>query len=183
MKKLILLSIFAIFAIASINAQELAANGQTSKGKWLIEANTGFSAGGGEVGLMQHTANTGFGLVSVDGTTIWSLGAEGGYFVMDDLAIKAGLGYTDYDGESVFSYKLGAKYYIISQIPVQVDVNGASIKDFDENPLWLGLQGGYAIFLGENVSIEPGLRYSMSLNEDFTDEGIFEVRIGFALHF
>lgn len=183
MKKLFLCAAIAALGLSQVNAQEAATGGQTSKGKWLIEANTGFSAGGGEVGLLQHTANTGFGLVSVDGTTIWSLGAEGGYFVMDDLAIKAGLGYTDYDGESVFSYKLGAKYYIISQIPVQIDVNGASIKDFDENPLWLGLQGGYAIFLGENVSIEPGLRYSMSLNEDFTDEGLFEVRIGFALHF
>ncbi|MFG6686119.1 hypothetical protein ACGK9U_06025 [Mariniflexile sp. HNIBRBA6329] len=183
MKKLLLSAAIAVLGLSQINAQEAATGGQTSKGKWLIEANTGFSAGGGEIGLLQHTSNTGFGLVSVDGMTIWSLGAEAGYFVMDDLAIKAGLGYTDYDGDSVFSYKLGAKYYIMSKVPVQIDFNGASIKDFDENPLWLGLQGGYAIFLGENVSIEPGLRYSHSLNEDFTDESIFEVRIGFALHF
>lgn len=183
MKKLLLFAAVVVFGSWNINAQDEVQGNQTSQGKWLIEANTGFSAGGGELGLIQHTANTGFGLVSVDGTTIWSLGVEGGYFVMDDLAIKAGLGYTDYDGDSVFTYKLGAKYYIMSQIPIQVDVNGASIKDFDENPLWLGLQGGYAIFLGENVSIEPGLRYSLSLNEDFTDEGIFTVRVGFALHF
>jgi len=183
MKKLFLSAAIAVLGLSQVIAQQTATGGQTSKGKWLIEANTGFSSGGGELGLIQHTANTGFGLVSVDDTTIWSLGAEGGYFLMDDLALKAGLGYSDYDGQSVFSYKLGAKYYIISQIPVQIDVNGASLKDFDENPLWLGLQGGYAIFLGENVSIEPGLRYSLSLNEDFTDEGLFEVRIGFALHF
>ncbi|MFH4965630.1 hypothetical protein V8G69_11560 [Gaetbulibacter sp. M235] len=102
---------------------------------------------------------------------------------MDDLAIKAGLGYSDLDYTTVFSYKVGAKYYVISKIPVQVDLNGASIKDSSENPLWLGLQGGYAIFLGNNVSIEPGLRYSLSLNQDFYDKGIFEARIGFALHF
>jgi hypothetical protein len=183
MKKLLLSAAIAVFGLSQINAQEVAEGGQTSKGKWLIEANTGFSAGGGEIGFLQHTANTGFGLLSIDGTTIWSVGSEAGYFVMDDLAIKAGLGYTDYDGTSVFSYKLGAKYYINSQIPVQIDVNGSSIKDADENPLWLGLQGGYAFFLGQNVSIEPGLRYSHSLNEDVIDEGIFEVRIGFALHF
>lgn len=182
MKKLLLSAAIAVLGLSQVNAQDEAVGGQTSKGKWLIEANTGFTAGG-EAGYIQHTANTGFGLLSVDGTTIWSVGAEGGYFLMDDLAVKAGLGYTDYDGSSVFSYKLGAKYYIISKIPVQIDVNGSSIDGNDENPLWLGLQGGYAIFLGENVSIEPGLRYSHSLNEDFTDESLFELRIGFALHF
>jgi opacity protein-like surface antigen len=181
MKKLLLSAAIAVLAIANVNAQD--GGGQTSKGKWLIEANTGFSSSMGE-GLYQHTANTGFGLTSIDGTTVWSIGAEGGYFVIDDLAIKAGLGYTDYDGNSLFSYKLGAKYYIISKIPVQIDLNGTSSDSFgDENPLWLGLQGGYAFFLGPNVSVEPGLRYSHSLNEDFTDEGIFQLRIGFALHF
>ncbi len=182
MKKLLLCAAVAVFGF-TMNAQDDTAAGQTSKGKWLIEANTGFSAGGGEIGLLQHTANTGFGLVSVNGTTLWSIGTEGGYFVMDDLAVKAGLGYTDYDGTSIFSYKVGAKYYVTGKIPFQVDVNGSSIKDFDENPLWLGIQGGYAIFLGENVSIEPGLRYSLSLNDKVTDESLFEVRIGFALHF
>jgi hypothetical protein len=180
MKKLLLFVVLMIFVSFNINAQD--ENSPTDEGSWLIEANTGFNSAG-EMGLFQHTANTGFGLTSIDGTTIWSLGSEIGYFVMDDLAIKVGLGYTDFDGESVFSYKIGAKYYISGNIPFQVDINGASIKDFDENPLWLGLQGGYAIFFGENVSIEPGLRYSLSMNEDFTDEGIFDFRVGFALHF
>jgi hypothetical protein len=186
MKKLILLAVTVVFGL-NANAQDgdgaSANSGQTAKGKWLIEANTGFSTGG-EVGFVQHTANTGFGLTSVDGETMWAVGAEGGYFVMDDLAVKAGLGYTDFDGDTnVFSYKVGAKYYIAGMAPVQVDLNGASFKDNTENPLWLGLQGGYAIFLGQNVSIEPGLRYSLSLNEDFYDKGIFEARVGFALHF
>jgi len=58
-----------------------------------------------------------------------------------------------------------------------------SIKDMDENPMWLGLQGGYAFFLGSNVSIEPGLRYSISLNEDFSDEGIFQLNVGLSVFF
>lgn len=184
MKKLFLCAAIAVFGF-TMNAQDDATSSQTSKGKWLIEANTGFSAGSSELGLIQHTANTGFGFVSVDGMTIWSLGSEVGYFVMDNLAVKAGLGYTDYDGASVFSYKIGAKYYVMDKIPLQVDLNGASGDDLfgDETPLWLGLQGGYAWFVAPNVSIEPNLRYSLSMNEDFTDEGLFEIRIGFALHF
>ncbi|ADY28033.1 hypothetical protein [Cellulophaga lytica] len=182
MKKLFIVAITALGFTFAAQAQDAATStngGQTAQGKWLIEANTGFGSA--------SAANTGFSLTSVDGNTSWNLGAEGGYFVADDLAVKVGLGYGDNGSDgpasSTFSYKVGAKYYIASMIPVQVDYSGASIKDFDENPSYLGLQGGYAIFLGENVSIEPGLRYDISMNDDYSDEGIFQVRIGFALHF
>lgn len=187
MKQQLILFICAVFVFSYTWAQEASETGQTSQGKWLIEANTGF--GGGPMGLTGHSANTGFGLTSVDGTTIWAIGAEVGHFVANDLAIKAGLGYADYDGDSLFSYKLGVKYYVSSSFPFQIDITGASLDYADEweenseNPLWLGLQGGYAWFITENVSIEPGLRYNISLNEDFTDEGIFEFRIGFAFYF
>ncbi len=182
MKKIIL-SVAAILAFGFANAQDQkkeVASGQTSEGKWLIEANTGFGGG-----TFAHTANTGIGFTSDDGVANWSVGGEAGYFVVDDFAIKAGLGYSSYsDGdEAAFSYKIGAKYYINSMIPIQLDLTGASWKDVDENPLWVGLQGGYAVFLGDNVSIEPGLRYNFSLNDNFNDKGVFEVRVGFALHF
>ena len=176
MKKYIFFLLTTIAFVTMTQAQ----NGEpTSKGSWLIEANTGF--GGGET-RSAHTANTGFGLISSDGTTIWSIGAEGGYFLANDLALKIGLGYSDFDGTSIFSYKAGAKYYINSSIPVQVDITGASSDIFFENPLWLGLQGGYAIFLNNTVSVEPGIRYNLSLNNDFTDEGLFEFRVGFVIH-
>lgn len=180
MKKLFLAAVIAAFGFTA-NAQEDNGNA-LSKGSWLIEANTGF--GGGATGAA-HRSTTSFGLTSVDGTTVWSIGGEAGYFVMDDLAVKLGLGYNDFDGASSFSYKLGAKYYIASQFPVQLDITGASGDDVfgDESPLWLGLQGGYAWFVADNISIEPGLRYNLSLNEDYTDEGVFELNIGFALHF
>jgi hypothetical protein len=81
------------------------------------------------------------------------------------------------------SYRLGAKYYAMSKFPVTIDLTGASIKDAVENPMWLGIGAGYAWFLGQNVSIEPGFRYNHSLNEDFTDKGVFQLNVGFALHF
>lgn len=77
------------------NAQQ-----QTAKGKWLIEANIGF----GET----DTGNTSFRLSSHDGSTAWNVGTEGGYFVMNDLAVKAGLGYGDNRNDfanTIFSYK------------------------------------------------------------------------------
>ncbi len=176
MKKAFLAAVVALGLIFTMNAQD-DGGGQTGEGNWLIEVNTGF---GGDAA---HGASTGFGLSTSDGTTIWSMGFEGGYFVIDDLALKAGLGYTDFDGFSLFSYKFGAKYYIGSQFPIQVDLTGASIQDVSENPLWLGLQGGYAVFLNDFVSIEPGIRYNVSLNDQFSEDGILELRVGFAIYF
>ena len=181
MKK-VLLSVIALAAFTfTATAQDGAASGgQTSEGNWLIEANTGFGAG--------HQAGTGIYFESSDGYTDFNLGLEGGYFIMDNLAIKAGLGFGSLkldgadEARSTFSYKIGAKYYVSGMIPVQVDFNGSSVKDVDDNPSFVGLQAGYAIFLGSNVSIEPGLRYDMTLDDEIADS-VFQVNIGFALHF
>lgn len=169
MKKFIL-SAMAVMAFSFANAQE-----QTAKGKWLIEANTGFGAGVG---------STSFGLSSSDGNTAWNIGAEGGYFVADNLAVKLGFGYGD-DGSdfdsSVFAYKIGAKYYIANKFPVEVSYNGISYEG-GYDPSFVGLQGGYAWFLGSNVSIEPGLRYNVTTDDKVADSYL-QFNIGFALHF
>lgn len=174
MKKL-LFTFVALFALVVVNAQRSLA---LSEGSWLIEANTGF----GE----SSTSNTAFSLRSIDGTTAWSIGAEGGYFVKENLAIKAGLGYADLgldDLDGFFNWKVGGKYYITSQIPVQLDLNGSSGNDV--SPLWLGIQGGYAWFVADNIAIEPGLRYGLGLNEDAGDGdfNVFSLNIGFSLFF
>ena len=176
MKKIIL-TMAAVFAVTFANAQdkkEKSGGSQTSEGKWLIEANTGFGVGVG---------STGFYLASSDGVTAYNIGAEAGYFVMENLAIKAGLGYGD-DGfdTTTIAYKVGAKYYVKGMIPVEVSYNGVSVKGLDENPSYIGIQAGYAWFLGDNVSIEPGIRYNNSLNTDFY-KSVIQFNVGFALHF
>ncbi|QXP73875.1 hypothetical protein H0I31_11300 [Tenacibaculum sp. AHE15PA] len=177
MKK-VLLVIAMVAAGFTANAQD----GQTAKGKFLIEGNTNFGTNA------SHLSNTGFSLNSVsldgvdDSVTTYNLGLEGGYFIMDDLAIKLGLGFggSSVDGvDTKFSYKIGAKYYISSMIPVQIDYSGASQGDADAS--FLGLQAGYAIFLGDMVSIEPGLRYNLGLG-DSDGVNVLQFNVGFALH-
>lgn len=180
MKKLFLCAAVAVFGF-TMNAQDDSASGQTSEGKWLIEANTGNAMLG----------TTGIYFSSQDGNSSYNVGIDGGYFIMDDLAIKAGLGFggTSFDGggsASSFAYRLGGKYYVNSMIPVTLDLTGASgdaVEINNENPMWLGIGAGYAWFIGDNVSIEPGVRYNHSLNEDYTDKGVFQVNVGFALYF
>lgn len=183
MKKIIL-SILAVAAFGTANAQEGdSSSSALSEGSWLIETNTAFGAANTAFGAA-HAANTGFSLTSYDGNTSWSLGGEVGYFVMENLAIKAGLGYNDLGNDmSSFSYKVGAKYYIMGQFPVQVDYSGASIKDADENPSFIGLQGGYAWFVADNISIEPGIRYNLTMNDKAVPEDVLQFNIGFTLHF
>jgi Outer membrane protein beta-barrel domain len=176
MKKL-LLTAAAVFAFGFANAQE-----QVAKGKWLVEANTGNAMLG----------TTGIYFASSDGDSSYNVGLDGGYFIMDKLALKAGLGFggSKFNGggnESSFAYRLGAKYYAMDKIPVTLDLTGASGDAVEniagETPMWLGLGAGYAWFLGDNVSIEPGLRYNHSLNDKYSDKGVFQFNVGFALHF
>ena len=179
MKK-VFISAMAFLTFAVVNAQD-ASEGPTSKGKFLIEANTGKPTIG----------STSIGFYTSDGNSSYNIGLDGGYFVMDDLAIKGGLGFNGFSGdsytESAISYRLGAKYYIKSKIPVTLDITGASGKLAEnfigETPLWLGIGAGYAWFVSQNISIEPGLRYNQSLNENYSEKGSFQFNVGFVLHF
>lgn len=151
-------------------------DGQVSKGNWLIEVNTNFD---------ENVGNTSLSFTSADGVTAYNIGAEGGYFIKDNLAIKLGLGNGDdgiKDNDTPIAYKIGAKYYLKKLIPIELSYNGVGIGSADANPTYFGLQAGDALFLGKNVSIEPGFRYNKSMNTDYYDNN-FQFNIGFALHF
>jgi len=163
----------------------ISASAQTEKGNWLFEVG---STPFGESTIMQGNS-TGLALFSTDGSTFFSIGGEGGYFIQDNTALKFGLGYTDLDVTTYFSYKVGVKHYANGVIPIQLDITGAVNEDLEfggssidiPDPLWLGLQAGYAAFLNENVSFEPTIRYNASLNNDFSNESIVELRFNFVV--
>lgn len=167
---MIIVIVFFTFNVTAQDSDESKGNA-LSEGSWVIEANTG----------SWSTGSTAFSLTSLDGSTTWSVGAEAGYFVMDNLAIKAGLGYADNDfSDGTFVYKVGAKYYIGGEFPVGLDFTGASSDG--ENANWVGAQAGYAWFVADNVSIEPTVRYNITLDENKA-ESAFQGLIGFAFHF
>ncbi len=163
-----------LFAFGFANGQ--AKEGQVSKGKWLIEVNTDFG---------KNVGSTSLSFTSSNGKTAYNIGAEGGYFIKDNLAFKLGLGYGN-NGisgqETPIAYKIGAKYYLKKMIPIELSYNGVGIGSFDANPAYLGLQTGYALFFGKNVSIEPGVRYNKSMNTNFYNNNL-QLNIGFVFHF
>ncbi|MGJ1335850.1 hypothetical protein ACR784_21680 [Sphingobacterium multivorum] len=139
-------------------------------------------------------STSGFSFYSNNGAQLWSVGGEAGYFFQDKLAVKAGLGFTgqryvfDFDGQKIelnsthsFIYKAGLKYYIINQFPVQVDLGG--INSGGENAFIFGGQLGYALFLKENIAIEPAVHYDHGFNDNADGINAFSARIGFSLHF
>ncbi len=168
MRTLILLFSLSLFTFTSF-AQDSDEANVTDKGGWLVEINTGTWA----------TGSTALSRFSSDGVTLWSIGAEAGYFVADDIAIKFGLGYQDADLiDGIFTYKVGAKYYINGQIPVGVDFTGISTDGNGAN--WVGIQAGYAWMVTPHVAIEPTLRYNLTLDEMDADSA-FQGLIGFVL--
>lgn len=172
MKK-ITLTVLVLLVTNFVIAQ--AKDGQLSKKKWLIEANTGFG---------DNVGNTSFYFSSKDGKTSYNVGLEGGYFIKDNLALKLGLGFgktSDSNSNDPIAYKIGVKYYFKKMIPIELSYNGVGIGDTDANPKSIGLQAGYAIFIGKNISIEPGVRYNKALYNQYFDDS-FQFNIGFALH-
>lgn len=170
MKKLLFL-FSLVFSLALVNAQ-------TQKGSKFLEVGTSFTP--------STVSSTGISFSTSDKLNTFNVGAEGGYFVAKDFAVKAGLGYGDvsYDGtnlDSAFSYKVGVKYYAGGFVPLSVDVNGASIKDSDVNPNYVGLSAGYAWFVGNRVSFEPNIRYDISTVDAF--KNVFSAGLGINVFF
>ncbi len=170
MKKIITLVIaFAVFGIA---------NAQMEKGHIFFEGNTGFGA------ASPSSTGLSFSTQKVGSTTVtkYNIGVEAGYFVIDNLAVKLGVGYGDDATNSTLGFKVGAKYYLKDKFPIQLDLNGSYNKVLYANPMYVGLQVGYAFFIGDHVSVEPGVRYDYSVNDQYTTDGVIQLNLGFVIH-
>ncbi len=170
--------LFLIITIITFGA----ANAQMEKGDVFFEANTGLGSA--------SPSSTGFyfSSTSLDGggtVTKYNIGVEAGYFIIDQLAIKVGVGYGDNGAETSntnLGFKIGAKYYLKDKFPIQLDLNGGYNKDVLKNPMFVGLQFGYAFFIGDHVSVEPALRYDYSVNNQYAIKGDIQVAVGFVIH-
>ena len=130
------------------------------------------------------SSNLGFSTVDGQGTSV-DVGINAGYFVASRTAILLSTGYNAYVSKgynvNAWTYSAGVKHYLGAVIPVQVDWNGATGNGISPNVSAFGVQAGYAWFPYSNFSIEPAVRYNMSLNESY--DNVLSGAVGFNYFF
>lgn len=156
MKKVVFLVLFTVLSVGTICAQL-----PLSKGDFYVNANV-----------------SNLDLSFSDGTTDFTVGAYGGYFLIDKLALVAGLnvGASSHKvaGEKIktnhFGIDVGVRYYFLEQSKGSFFVgdvlNIYKEKDVDAT-FGMTLSGGYAFFLNQNVSLEPMLSIWFPFSSDY----------------
>ena len=133
--------LFLLFATQIATAQT-----DERKGQILIE--TEYNTFGGLLG-----GGSGISLVSSGGSSLTSIGVDGGYFVSKDLALLLRFSLLSADGTSLTTIGSGIKYYLIGSIPISAEFGllsggGGSLFTY-------GINAGYAIRLADNIALEP----------------------------
>lgn len=148
----------------------LGAHAQFEKNKWFVNASA-----------------TGLGL-SYSGSekTHFGFDANGGAFVMDNVALLLNLG-GDYakNAMDVTTVGVGGRYYF-DKVGVFLGL-GLKYKHYawegwKDNDCALGIEAGYAFFLSRTVTIEPAVYYDQSFSDhhDFSKVGF---KLGFGFYF
>ncbi len=169
MKKILLVSAI-LLAFVVTNAQT-----QTEKGKFVVGGTSAFSF-----------SSTNFDGVD-DNYNTFNFNINGGYFVIDNLSIGAAFGYqsqkfdaADIDTNATL-FAIGARYYfqnffggLAFQSEKQKDIDALNS---------INIEAGYAIFVNDFISINPGLVYSFGIGDMNEGNNTFQGQIGFAIYF
>ena len=113
-----------------------------------------------------------------------SLAAEldAGYFVYDNVLVKANVGIDTRSSYTNLSLGVGARYYII-QNGIYLGLN-AGLQQVDSerhNDVTAGMEVGYAFFINRHCTIEPAVYYNQSF-ESHKDYSKFGLKIGFCIY-
>jgi len=161
MKKLVTMSVFGAALIFGFNA-----NAQTGQGGWLI---------GGSSAISYSSTDNGFSTSSV-----FLMDMKAGYFVAENLNLGLSFGYLDFDGSTLTTIGPFARYYINGGFFLGAGYESQSSGG--ENASLLNLEGGYPIFINDNVAIEPGITYAIGLG-DYDGLSTFAFGVGFTFYF
>jgi hypothetical protein len=137
--------------------------------------------------LVGASSNLAFASESPDGGDSYSrfnLDAKVGYFFIENLAGGLRLDFGKIDDYSTTTIGLFGRYYINGNI-----ITGLSIGSYTTDPggsfeksssTVIGLEGGYAAFITDNIAVEPTLNLDL-LSGDY-DATRFGFRVGFSLY-
>jgi len=160
MKKIFILA-SAITLSTTMYAQKF------TKGKYFVGSSSNLS----------WTSETGEG--AKESTTSTNLDLGGGYFVMDNLLVKAQLSYDKTgDNDAQTGYGIGARYYVKDKFFGQ---GMYSIPR--EKYSTIGLGAGYVHSLNDFITIEPMVTYDMNSVAGKASSKTLGVRVGLGIYF
>jgi outer membrane protein len=182
-----------VFAIMMLTA--FGAFAQFNKGRMLVGGSLEFQT---TTNKYKYSGNT----TTNAKQTVFSMQPQFGYFIIDNLAIGAGLNVSlskykadnsDYESTgTVFVFEPMVRYYLPQGIFFQGQFgigtgkykdNGNGIDEDKFTRTSFALGAGYAIFLNDNIAIEPIIGYGSTGDKDKdskvkdVDNGIF-IRVG-----
>lgn len=173
MKKSIILSLFLFSTISLFSQRETYTEDLfTRKGRVLVE--TGYNLIGG-IGA----GGTGFTSYSQNDETITSIGAEGGYFITEDLALKIAISAITANDNTLSSTAIGLKYYIIGKIPV--DLTYGRLSNGDDSAGLGNFSVGYAVGLADNITLEPSIGLLFGDEDGIGEDPVGKFSLKFAM--
>ena len=112
------------------------------------------------------------------------LEAQGGYFVMDNILLKANAAF-EYSGRenapTDFIVGVGGRYYIL-QNGLYFGANAKLLHaNHNHNDIMPGIEVGYAFFVNRTVTIEPSIYYDQSFQKH-SDYSKFGARLGIGVY-
>jgi len=156
MKRILLFTLFFI----GINAQA------------QIEKNTMMA--GGSLTFNRYTPKNSNGTSS----TSFSLNPDFGYFVADNFAIGTGLSFNAYGSGNNIVYVSPYLRYYVKKFYLQTKFDYGRFNSQSNSNLSFDL--GYALFLNDNVALEPAFYFSQNLNGQGNNVGF---KMGFQIYF
>jgi hypothetical protein len=145
-----------IFTILCAGILTLGLSAQTDGGSMTIETSTGLTA-------------------DFSDDLVLDLNLDGGYFVVDNLAVMARISLMSAD-ETDFGFGIGARYYMGKMF------GGVMYSIPGEDQSALDVEVGYLWMLTDNVSVQPMFEYSMDMENTDADAGM-AIKVGFGLYF
>lgn len=158
MKKLMLL---LCLMLATVGAQA-----QFEKGKWTF-----------------NTSVTGLNFLynTDEKDASFGLGAKGGAFLADNVALLVGLGAQWQPGPDFYTASVGARYYfdrIGVYLGAEANLKSYSGEHIDYTRVGFGAEVGYAFFLSRSVTLEPAVYCDVN-----KDRALVGLKLGFGIYF
>jgi len=123
-----------------------------------------------------------------DGESILRLNGQYGYFFADNICGGAGLNYMSSDGDSYTGFGLFGRYYFLEG--KMYGHLGLDMGDYLLGGIWpiedysgINLGAGYCVWLGDNITLEPSLLYTMMKSDGETLGTNLDIKVGFGIYF